>query len=350
MNTDPASQAGPVREAHHVDLAPLTSWLESNIEGFQGPVDVTQFKGGQSNPTYLLATPGQRYVMRKKPPGRLLKSAHQVDREYRVMSALADTDVPVPRMYALCTDAEVIGTDFYIMECLEGRIFRDPRLPQLSPTERTAVYESMGEVLAALHNVDTTAVGLDDYGRQGNYFDRQLGRWSGQYRDSQTEQLPDMDTLIDWLPANIPDDDSSCIAHGDYRLENSVYHPDQERMIAVLDWELSTLGHPLADLAYNCMGYHVQSPTQSGLVDVDFAATGIPTEDQYVASYCRRTGRDGIDNWNYYVAFSLFRMAAITQGVYKRGLDGNASSELATSYGEVCRYLATRACELLELG
>jgi len=335
-----------VRAAHRFDEASLERYLTHHVEGFAGPLEVKQFAGGQSNPTFLLSAGGKQYVLRKKPPGALLKSAHQVDREFRVMKALAATDVPVPKMYALCEDDSVIGTAFYVMEFLDGRIFRDPQLAGVSPSDRAAIYDSMNDVLARLHKVDLVKTGLTDFGKPGNYFDRQIARWITQYRAAQTDDVPEMEKLIDWMPKHIPADDSVTIAHGDYRLENSVYHPSAPRMIAVLDWELCTIGHPLADLAYNCMGYHVMNPRQGGLVGVDFKATGIPKESDYIADYCRRVGRDGIDNWSFYVSFSVFRLASIAQGVYKRGLDGNASSDTASQLGSYCRFLAENAWRL----
>lgn len=339
-----------IREAHRFDTKRLEAYCRDTVEGFGGALEVRQFEGGQSNPTFLLTTTGhgggKRYVMRKKPPGQLLASAHQVDREYRVMKALAETDVPVPHMYALCEDDSVVGTPFYIMEFLEGRIFRDPALPGMDPEERAAIYDNMNENLARLHRVDYEAIGLGDYGRPGNYFDRQIGRWIKQYRGSQTGEVEAMEQLIGYLPTHIPADASTSIAHGDYRLENSMYHPTEPRMIAVLDWELSTIGHPLADLGYNCMLYH--TGTTETLVGVDFAATGIPAEADYIAAYCRRTGRSGIDNWNFYLGFSIFRLAAIAQGVYKRGLDGNASSERAKTMGDACRMLADHAWHIVQ--
>ncbi len=339
-------EPGPVRAAHHFDEAALERYLRAHMAGFEGPLSVQQFGGGQSNPTFLLSAGPKRYVMRKKPPGQLLKSAHQVDREYRIMKALSQTDVPVPRMHALCEDESVVGTAFYVMDFLEGRIFRDPQLPGLAPAERTAIYDSMNDVLARLHKVDFAKVGLGDFGRPGNYFDRQIARWITQYRAAQTDEIADMERLIEWMPKNIPSDDSVTIAHGDYRLENSVFHPTEPRMIAVLDWELSTIGHPLADLAYNCMGYRVQNPRQGGLVSVDFAATGIPSEHAYVSKYCARVGRDRIENWPFYLSFSVFRLASISQGVYKRGLDGNASSATAATSGNSCQFLAEHAWRL----
>ena len=336
-----------VREAHVFDVRALQAYMEGHVEGFRGPLEVRQFSGGQSNPTFLLSASGREYVMRKKPPGKLLASAHQVDREYRVITALAKTDVPVARTYALCENDSVIGSAFYIMEYVRGRIFRDPQLPGLARAERAAIYDDMNDVLARLHAVDYAAVGLADFGKPGNYFARQIGRWTKQYEAAKTDNIEAMDNLIAWLPNNIPPGDETCIAHGDFRLENSIYHPTEPRMIALLDWELSTLGHPLADLAYNCMLYHVNSPTQGTLVGVDYAATGIPSERDYVAAYCRRTGRDGVANWEFYVAFAFFRMASIVQGVYKRGLDGNASSTQASMYGAVCAFLAMTAWEMV---
>mgnify|MGYP001004436754 CR=1 FL=1 len=339
-------EPGPVRAAHRFDEAALERYLARHVSGFDGPLSVQQFGGGQSNPTFFLTAGGKRYVMRKKPPGQLLKSAHQVDREYRIMKALAATDVPVPRMHVLCEDESIVGTAFYVMDYLDGRIFRDPQLPDVAPAERAAIYDSMNDVLARLHKVNFAGVGLGDFGKPGNYFDRQVSRWITQYRAAQTDQIPEMEKLIEWMPAHIPTDDSVSIAHGDYRLENTIFHPTEPRMIAVLDWELSTIGHPLADLAYNCMGYHVQNPRQGGLVGVDHAATGIPSEEEYVATYCRRVGRAKIENWSFYLSFSVFRLASIAQGVYKRGLDGNASSENAAKFGNTCQFLAEHAWRL----
>lgn len=341
-------EPGPVRAAHAFDEAGLGAYLEREAGIAAQGLVVQQFGGGQSNPTFLLTSRGQRFVLRKKPPGKLLKSAHQVDREYRIMKALAATDVPVPRMVALCEDETVIGTAFYVMEYLEGRIFRDPQMPGASRAERAAVYDSMNDVLARLHRVDFQKIGLGDFGRPGNYFERQISRFIQQYRAAQTEQIPEMEELIAWLPGNIPVEDSVSIAHGDYRLENTIFHPTEPRMIAVLDWELSTIGHPLADLAYNCLGYHYINPRQGGLVGIDHAATGIPTEDEHVRRYCERTARGPIEKWPFYVSFSLFRLASISQGVYKRGLDGNASSETAAQFGNTCQFLAENAWRLAQ--
>ena len=320
----PPSQplVGDVRENHRFDAARLEAWLAAHIGDFAGPLKIDQFNRGASNPTFLLTTPTARYVLRKKPPGVLLPSAHQIDREYRIMSTLGSLGFPVPVMRALCEDDGIIGTAFYVMDFLEGRIFRDARMPGVPPTERAALYDDLNATLARLHAVDWRAAGLEDYGRPGNYFERQIGRWTKQYRGAQTETIPDMETLIDQLPARIPADQTVTIAHGDYRPENVMFHLTEPRVIAVLDWELSTLGHPLADLAYNCILYHSHSEQWGSLVGEDFAATGIPTEEEYVAAYCRRTGRDGVPDFNFYLAFSLFRLASIGQGVFKRNLDG----------------------------
>lgn len=344
---DERDQVGttPVREAHRFDEAALARYLADRIEGFSGPLRVEQFKGGQSNPTYRLSTPDRAYVLRRKPPGKLLPSAHAVDREYRVLSALAGTEVPVARTHLLCEDESVIGTAFYVMDCVDGRVLWDPSLPGLSPTERGAIFEQMNRVIAALHSVDPTAVGLADYGRPGNYFERQIGRWSKQYRASETETIEAMDRLIDWLPANIPPGEETAIVHGDYRLDNLIFAADRPELLAVLDWELSTLGHPLADFAYHCMSWHVPSGVFRGLGGADLAALGIPSEAEYVASYCRRTGRDGIDpdHWDFYMAYNLFRLAAILQGIAGRVKDGTASSAQAAQMGAAARPLADLA-------
>ena len=321
-----------VREAHRFDEAALDRYLRANLPGYDGPLSVRQFSSGQSNPTFKLTTGNGRYVLRKKPPGKLLKSAHMIEREHRVFTALADTDVPVPKSYLLCEDESIIGTPFYVMDFLEGRVFTDNTLPELSPEERRAVYDDMNRVLAALHSVDYQARGLGDYGKPGNYFARQVSRWSKQYIDSKTDEIADMEQLMKFLADNLPNDETTCIVHGDYQLYNLMYHPTEPRVLAVLDWELSTLGHPMADLAYNCMKYH-----QAGeMAPLMFGpSTGIPTEEEFVAQYCKRTGRIRVENWNFYLAFSFFRLAAIVQGVYKRGLQGNASSAQALSMKDV---------------
>jgi aminoglycoside phosphotransferase (APT) family kinase protein len=335
-----------------VDEQRLVAYMQANVEGFRGPVRVLQFEGGQSNPTFHVSDAGNRmYVLRKKPPGKLLPSAHAVDREYRVIKALYDgSDVPVPRPYALCQDDAVIGTAFYIMEFLPGRILADPKMPGISPADRGRIFDSMNDVLARLHNVDYRSVGLADYGREGQYIQRQVTRWSSQYDLSRTDDLEAMENLKKWLPANIPPGDETRINHGDYRLGNTIVHPTEPRVIAVLDWELSTLGHPLADLGYNCMMYHFGEGfgASGGYADTDLKAFGIPTEAGYLAAYARRTNRAAIEHWDFYLAFSLFRLAAIVQGVYKRGLDGNASSETAKNYGDRARVLATLGWSMVE--
>lgn len=339
----------PVRDvvpAHRFDEARLAAWMAAKVEGYRGPLKVQQFQGGASNPTFLLtAGDGHRYVLRKKPPGQLLSSAHQVDREYRVMKALGG-HIPVPVMRALCDDPAVIGTTFYVMDYLEGRIFRDAALPGLQPADRAAIYDDLNATLAKLHAVDFEAVGLGDYGRPGNYFERQVARWTRQYRDAESESIPAMDALIEALPARIPTDDSVSIAHGDYRLENVMYHPTEPRIIAVLDWELSTIGHPLADIGYNAFIWRSHSPSWGSLDGVDLAASGIPTEAEYVAAYCRRTGRDGIGDWPFYMAFGIFRLASISQGVYRRTLAGVLASEREAING--CPPLAEQALAILQ--
>lgn len=347
MSADPGTpNLGEVRAAHRLDEAALDRWLAANVEGYAGPLSISQFKGGASNPTYMLNAGGARYVLRKKPPGLLLASAHQVDREYRVMKALGDVGFPVPRMRALCEDDAVIGTSFYVMDFLEGRIFRDARLPGLEPAERSAIYDELNAVLARLHAIDPVAVGLGDYGRPGNYFERQIGRFIKQYRGAETETMPAMEALIEQLPGRIPAEGPVTIAHGDYRLENVMFHPTEPRIIAVLDWELSTLGHPLADLAYTCILWHSRSESWGTLDGIDLAAAGIPTEEQHVAAYCRRTGREGIEDFPFYLAFSLFRLASISQGVFKRNLDGIGTSDPSTD-NSGARTLAETALAVL---
>ena len=338
-----------VRPGHEFDRQALLDFLRKETGAFAGDLEVRQFEGGQSNPTFLLKCDGREYVLRKQPPGDLLPSAHQVDREYRVMHALADTDVPVPRMVALCEDTEVLGTKFYVMEKVEGRVYTDLQLPDLSKVDRTAVYLDLVAVMAKLHKVDHEAVGLGDFGKPGNYYTRQISRWSRQYEASKTEDLPAMDRLMEWLPKHIPDSDETCIAHGDYRLGNVMLHPTEPRIVAVLDWELCTLGHPLADLGYLCMDYHSPGYEGEGLGALDdLEAHGIPDEQQILDHYCAETGRDGIANWTFYLVYNLFRSAAIIQGVYKRGLDGNASSEAALGYKDVCRMRSELAWQLVE--
>jgi aminoglycoside phosphotransferase (APT) family kinase protein len=337
-----------VREAHRFDVGALERYLKERVEGFSAPITVRQFQGGQSNPTYHLATDAREYVLRRKPPGRLLPSAHAVDREYRVLTALAGSGVPVPRTYALCEDAAVIGTPFYVMEYVGGRIFRDTLAPGVSPGERAAIYESMVDVLARLHGVDWRRLGLADFGKPGNYFARQIHRWTSQYRASETETIAAMERLIAWLPAHIPMDDETTVVHGDYRLGNMIVHPTEPRVVAVLDWELSTLGHPLADLAYNCVPYHVRRDTFDGFVGEDLAVLGIPSEDAHIGAYCRRTGRAGIPGWDFYVAFAVFRLAAIAQGIMGRVIEGTANDPSARERGARARPLAELAWTVAE--
>jgi aminoglycoside phosphotransferase (APT) family kinase protein len=338
----------PVRPAHRFDEAALDRYLAAHVPGYAGGLEIRQFEGGQSNPTFALETRNAPWVMRKQPPGQLLPSAHQVDREYRVMHALRDTGVPVPRMIALCEDTSVIGTKFYVMERVAGRVLTDVLLPGFTKEDRRAVYLDLARVLAALHTVDHRAVGLADFGRPGNYYERQISRWSKQYVASKTEEIPAMDDLMEWLPTHIPVSDETVIVHGDYRLGNVLLHPTEPRIVAVLDWELSTLGHPLADLGYVCMDYHADSYTSAGLSRPDLADFGIPSEQEFVAEYCRRAGRGPIENWSFYVIYNLFRSAGIIQGVYKRGLDGNASSDTALGFKDACRMRAERAWGLVQ--
>ena len=330
--------------AQHLDLERLTPYLVERIPEIGDDLTAEKFAGGQSNPTFKLSSNGKHYVLRRKPPGELLKSAHAVDREFRVINALQDTDVPVPKTYLLCEDEDVIGSMFYVMEFLDGRVFWDPTLPEIEDlAERGAMYDDMNRVLAAMHGVDIEAVGLADYGRPGSYFERQLSRWTKQYRASETEHSPNMEQLITWLNDNMPEDDGSVsLVHGDYRLDNVMFHPTEPRIIAVLDWELSTLGHPLADLSYQVMAWQLPGDGNgiSGLLGADRHELGLPTDDEYIAKYCERTGRDGIDNWNFYIVFCFFRLAAILQGVKKRALQGNASSPEALARGAMVEPLA----------
>lgn len=335
-----------VRAAHQFDVAQLEEYMLSHVESFHGPLTISQFKGGQSNPTYLLESPSGRYVMRRKPPGKLLKSAHAVDREFKVISALYAADFPVPRPYVLCKDEAVVGTMFFIMEFVEGRIFWQLDLPGIDPAERTAIYDNLGKTIADLHNIDHDKIGLGDFGKPGNYFARQISRWSKQYYASETEKLEEMDALIAWLPNNVPDDESVSVVHGDFRLDNVIIHPNEPRIIAVLDWELSTIGHPLGDFTYHLMAW--QTPEigigSAGLLGKDLQALGIPSEDEYVASYCERTGRSGgIQNRDFYSAYNFFRIAAILQGIAGRVRDGTAASAHAERAGKAVAPLVSMA-------
>ena len=319
--------------AQDLDLARLEPWLREQIPSVDAALSVEKFAGGQSNPTFKLSAGDTHYVLRRKPPGELLASAHAVDREFRVLDALRDTNVPVPNAIALCTDDSVIGSMFYVMEHLEGRIFWDPAVPEVNNEERTAIYDEMNRVLAALHRVNVDTVGLTDYGKPGNYYARQIGRWTKQYRASETEVVAEMEALIDWLPNHIPEgDETVALVHGDYRLDNMIFHPREPRIIGILDWELSTLGDPLADLAYQLMAWRFpREGGISGLEGLDRSSLGLPSDDDYIAAYCHRTGRDGIDNWPFYMAFCFFRIAAILQGIKKRAQIGTASSAEADS-------------------
>lgn len=339
-----------VADSQKFDVEALAAYLQAQLPGFKGPLRVEQFKGGQSNPTFKLIAASGHYVMRAKPgpAARLLQSAHAIDREFTVMKALAASDVPVANMHLLCEDEAIIGRAFYIMDFVEGRVLWDQSLPGMSNAERGEIYDEMNRVISALHQVDFKAVGLAEFGKPGNYFARQVGRWSKQYQASITQPIAAMEKLIEWLPAHIPADDSTSIVHGDFRLDNLIFHASQPRVLAVLDWELSTLGHPLADLAYNCMTYYMTYGGMRCLRGVDYEATGIPREADYVADYCRRTGRDRIEYWDFYLAFSLFRSVSIAQGVYARGLQGNASSEQALAFKSFVRSTAEMAWEMIE--
>lgn len=336
-----------VAQQIRIDEVALDAYLREQLDGYRGNLKVRQFRGGQSNPTFMLESGDTRYVLRKKPGGTLLKSAHMVEREYRVMTALRDTDVPVPRTYLLCEDERVIGTTFFVMEYLPGRLFWDQSLPDLDPKQRAACYDEKNRVLAALHSVDPVAVGLGDFGKHGEYIARQVHRWSKQYVAAKTEQIPDMDRLMEWLPDNTPQLDLTCLVHGDFRFDNMMFHATEARVLGVLDWELSTLGHPFSDLAYDCLRYHL--PADDGKTLADRAGdSGIPTEEAYVAAYCRRRGLDSIPSYGFYMAFSMFRLASILQGVYRRGLDGNASSPEAAGNADACRQYAAHAVALLQ--
>jgi aminoglycoside phosphotransferase (APT) family kinase protein len=335
----------PVEERHRIDAGRLEDFLRRHLEGFRGPLQIEQFKGGQSNPTYRISAGGRRYALRRKPPGRLLPSAHAVDREFRVIKALHGAGFPVARPYLLCEDEAVAGTAFYLMDCVEGRVLWDQSLPGMSKPERRAVWDELNRVIALLHSIDYRAVGLEDFGRAGNYIERQLGRWTKQYRASEGARIEAMDNLIEWLPKNIPAAAGTTIVHGDYRLDNTVFHPSEPRILAVLDWELSTLGDPLADFSYHCMSWHIPPGKFRGIGGLPLAELGIPGEREYAEMYFRRTGRKPVDPsvWDYYMAYNLFRIAAILQGIAQRALDGTAASEHARDSG-------SRAPMMAELG
>ena len=342
----------PVSGAHVFDIGALAAWMAQHVAGFAGPLSVEMFKGGQSNPTYKLVTPGRTYVMRAKPGpvAKLLPSAHAVEREFAVMKGLAGTAVPVAHMYALCEDEGVIGRAFYIMEFVEGRVLWDQSLPGMGTAERGAIYDEMNRVIAALHTVDVKAQGLEHYGKPGNYFERQIGRWSKQYLASVTQPIPEMDRLIDWLPAHMPASartDLTSIVHGDFRLDNLMFHPTEPRVLAVLDWELSTLGHPLADFSYHCMSWHIDASQFRGIGGLNLTELGIPSEAEYIRRYCERTGFTTPEalapDWNFYLAYNMFRIAAILQGIAKRVEAGTASSAQAKVNGAGARPMAELA-------
>lgn len=339
-----------------LDIAALVSCLQGKVEGFDEPNwSYEKFSGGQSNPTFLLSNGNQKYVLRRQPPGKLLKSAHAVDREFKVCSALRDTAVPVPRMFHLCEDSDVIGSMFYLMEYCEGNIYWDAAMPALADNAaRANAYDQMNQTLAAIHSVDLEAVGLTEYGKPGSYFERQLTRWTAQYQASETRVIPAMNELMAWLERELPEDDGRVsLVHGDFRLDNMMFDKQNEKVIAVLDWELSTLGHPFADLAYQCMQLRMPATTPGdmrGLGGLNRADLGIPEEDAYLEAYCRRMGLSGIDNWVFYLAFSFFRLAAIAQGVAKRAQDGNASSKKAQMVGAFVEPLALAALGVIKTG
>ena len=333
-----------------LDNEKVSDYLNSQLPGLGRITNSQKISAGQSNPTFIVDTESGKYVLRRQPPGQLLKSAHAVDREYRVMHALAGTDVPVPKMLHLCEDTDIIGSKFFLMEFLDGRILWDPALPELDDTGRSSVYDEMNKALAALHSVDIEAVGLSDYGRPGNYYERQINRWTKQYRAAQTENIEAMETLIEWLPSRLPADDGQVsLVHGDYRLDNLMLHPVENKVIAVLDWELSTLGHPFSDVAYQCMQWRLPQGSSAlrGLGDLDRNALSIPSEEEYVATYCERRGLSGIPDWNFYLAISYFRLASICQGVYKRGLDGNASDGETSRFLDATRTIAEQSSQVV---
>lgn len=353
MSRDETTTSQLMQTSHTVDTEALNTWLLANLRGFEGPLSIEAFKGGQSNPTYQLITPKRSYVLRTKPGpvAKLLPSAHAIEREFRVMQGLQGTDVPVPQMHVLCEDESIIGRAFYVMEFVQGRVLWDQTLPGMTNTERTAIYDEMNRVMAALHTVKFVERGLESYGRPGNYFERQIGRWSKQYVASVTQPIPEMDHLMAWLPANMPssalDASKVSIVHGDYRLDNLLFHPTEARVLAVLDWELSTLGHPLADFSYLCMSWHIPPGTFRGIGGVDIAALGIPSESENIHRYCDRTGlatpADLKTDWNFYLAYNMFRIAAILQGIAKRVEAGTASSDEAKANGAGARPMAELA-------
>ncbi len=343
------SGTSEVREAHRFDTGALEAWMRDNVRDFAGPLEVQQFKGGQSNPTYKLITPKKSYVMRRKPPGQLLKSAHAVDREYKVITALHAAGFPAAETFGLCTDDSVVGTWFYIMDCVEGRVIWDGTFPDVPTSERARYFDAMNATIAQLHSFDPAGIGLADFGKPGNYFARQIGRWSQQYLDDEAAgRVPAMDALVEWLPANIPPGEEVAVVHGDYRCDNMIFHPTEPKVLAVLDWELSTLGHPLADFSYHLMMYRMPPTGTVGLVDCDLKAMNIPSEADYIASYCRRTARDPqavTANMDFYIAYNMFRLAAIVHGIRGRVVRGTAASAHAKAMSETVEPLANLAWE-----
>jgi aminoglycoside phosphotransferase (APT) family kinase protein len=351
VGQDANTGTGQVREEYRFDEAALATWMVAHVPDFAGPLTVAQFKGGQSNPTYQLLTPGRSYVLRRKPPGPILQGAHAVEREARVLTALGRVGFPVPHVYALCTDEQVIGTHFFVMEHVGGRIFWDATFPQVQRQERRTYFDAMSDTLARLHRLDPAAIGLEDYGKPGNYFARQIGRWSKQYlQDADAGRDPDMDWVLHQLSARVPAEDPTALVHGDFRCDNLIMHPTEPRVIAVLDWELSTLGNPLADFAYHAMMYRMPPDIVAGLAGADLAALGIPSESEYVDDYCDRTGRASIPDYDFYLAFNFFRMAAIFHGIKGRVLRGTAASSHARERAKSFPTLARLARRTLEEG
>jgi len=348
-NTNLTNITVPIAQQHQFEIEPLNQWMVENIVDFSAPMHISQFENGMSNPSFLISGKSNKnFVLRKKPPGRLLPSAHAVEREYRIMDALKDSDVPVPKMYALCSDREVIGTEFFVMEHILGRVFDEVSLPSLPAEERSAIYKSMAITLAKLHSVDYKSLELSDFGRVGGYLSRQVRRWSDQYRATQTEKVDSMDQLIDWLPTAMPADDHTAIAHGDFRLGNLIIHETKPEVIAVLDWELSTLGNPLSDLAYNCLSYHWPEEAFNTQRILAASVGGVPTEAEYLKLYCQHTGRSTISDWTFYLVLSMFRAAAIIQGVYYRGTQGNAPTKKALLRRDLARQLADKAWSMVK--
>ena len=347
--TDMFSGVEEVRPGYEFDVDGLERYMQTNFDKFTGPISVSQFKGGQSNPTYRIETGSDSFTLRRKPPGQLLPTAHAVDREYEVISALQDTDVPVPKSFALCEDEEVIGTVFYIMEFVHGRVLWEPQLPGMTSRQRSDIYDEMNSVIARLHGVDIEEVGLSKFGRPGNFIARQIRRWSKQYLESNEEPIEELNRLCEWLPENLPDRDETTVVHGDYRIDNMIFHSQKEQVVAVLDWELSTLGDPVGDFAYHVMQWRLPPHIFHGLYGVDLESLGIPTEEEYVTAYCRRTGRDEIPHWDYYMAYCMFRLSAILHGILVRVRQGTAASAHGAKMGNFARPIAELAWQQVEM-